>query len=66
MGMLTVLECENCGYARTNQEDGEQFHEVCSICYAEECPTNVGYALICHQCFEDEKRNVIEHPDPKG
>lgn len=57
---MRVLECDACGYKRTSEEDGRMFHEVCTICYSEECKTPVGEALICHECFEEE------HAEPKG
>lgn len=62
---LTVLECENCGYARTSEEDGRMYHDVCSICYSETCHTPVGEALICDECLAAEKEAAIEHPEDK-
>lgn len=52
---MRILECENCGYARTSEEDGRQFHEVCNICYLDTCEMLTGKAEICDDCLREEK-----------
>lgn len=52
---MMILECRECGYERSSEEDGQQFHKVCSICYTEDCDTSAGQVWLCNDCFN--------HPD---
>lgn len=52
--MQSIIECDNCGYSRSSEQDGQMFHEVCAICYGEECPTPIGDVSICNECFAKE------------
>lgn len=56
--MPSIIECDNCGYSRSSEEDGQMFHEVCGICYDDECPTMVKPKMICNECFP--WNNVID------
>lgn len=60
--MQSIIECDNCGYERSSEQDGRMFHEVCGICYNEECETPIGDTVICSECFETE--NFVPLIDP--
>ena len=61
--ILSIIECDNCGYSRSSEEDGRMFHEVCGICYLEQCPTPVTEVNICDQCNKDEELKSIKMDD---
>jgi hypothetical protein len=51
--MSSIIECDNCGYSRSSEDDGRQFIEVCSICYKEDCKTPTTPIVICNDCDTD-------------
>jgi hypothetical protein len=51
----SILECIECGYERSTEQDGRTFHDVCRICYSEECKTPVGPVDLCDECFNKEQ-----------
>lgn len=56
--MSSIIECDNCGYSRSSEEDGRSFVEVCGICYWEDCPTRTTDVLICDECDKDEELKI--------
>jgi hypothetical protein len=48
--MAIILACDNCGYERSSDEDGQQFIEVCGICYEERCSHKMKPVDICNEC----------------
>ena len=59
--MQSIIECDNCGYSRSSEQDGRMFYEVCAICYLEDCMTPVGDAVLCSECNADE---ALKHQVP--
>ena len=57
--MLSIIECDNCEYSRSSEDDGQVFHEVCGICYKEDCPTPCKLVTICDECYREEQRPDI-------
>lgn len=67
--MPFIIECDNCGYSRSSDQDGQQFHEVCSICYTDECrfaeqPGNFAEqpgnrVLLCNECYIEEQDSPL-------
>lgn len=51
--MPSIIECAECGYSRSSDQDGRQFHEVCGICYLEDCLTPTTEVLLCEDCNND-------------
>ena len=60
--MPSIIVCAECGYNRSSEDDGQQFHEVCGICYEENCKTPIGNLVICGQCFVDAHKIFITEP----
>jgi len=60
--MPSTIECIECGYSRSSDQDGRSFTEVCSICYLEDCSTMISpLALICDECREElEPERLID------
>lgn len=57
--MQSIIECDNCGYSRSSEEDGRQFEEVCGVCYDDSCPTETKPVTICRECYLEDRGGLI-------
>ena len=54
VGIMDILECIECGYQRSTEDDGLSFNDVCEICYTDDCPNMIGPKLLCSECEAKE------------
>ena len=57
--MPSIIECDNCGYSRSSEDDERMFETVCGICYLEQCATPTKMVELCYDCVHD---NIIIDP----
>lgn len=50
---MRILECEDCGYERSSEQDGRRFHRYCTSCMELEgnCDCeDADFELLCDNC----------------